>query len=108
MYNHHRPLPPQKKKKRERTGVHMSPYAAELPQFQNLQSHCQNALFIIKSKTNQTVPISSLTSNNQDQHLQPPTVKMTTVLASGNIDLRKIKKLRETTTLYDTASLSFL
>lgn len=73
MYNHHRPLPP--KKKGERTGVHMSPYAAELPQFQNLQSHCQNALFIIKSKTNQTVPISSLTSNNQDQHLQPPNCK---------------------------------
>ena len=54
------------------------------------------------------MPISSLTSNNQDQHLQPPTVKMTTVLASRNIDLRKIKKLRETTTMYDTASLSLL
>lgn len=105
MYNHHRPPP---KKKKERTGVHMSPYAAELPQFQNLQSHYQNALFTIKSKTNQTVLISGLTSNSQDQHLQPPTVKMTTALAAGNIDLKKIKKPREITTLYDTASLSLL
>ena len=37
------------------------------------------------------MPISSLTSNNQDQHLQPPTVKMITALAAGNIDLRKLR-----------------